>query len=284
MLTLILPAVLILVCFQVVPILIGANASVRDWSLYDPQKTFTGLTNYLKVLDDNVFFSLVLPNTFLFMFCSVGLSLIFGLALALLLNRSFRGERIVRTVVLLPLMVAPVIAAIMIRWIFNDQFGIVNVVLEALGLPPQAWLASRWPAMAVIILTDIWLWVPWFSILILAGLRSLPKEPYEAADIDAASAWRVFRYITLPMLRPVLIVCIVIRTIDAFRVFDIVWTITGGGPARGTEVFSVYAFQEAFIAYDFGRGSAAALIGAVIIMVVGIVMLRFMNRFIEVSR
>ena len=276
MLYLILPAFLILVGFQVIPILIGANASFRSWSLYDPQKTWTGLANYAKVVGDPAFYGLVLPNTFLFMFCSV--------ALALLLNRPFRGETLVRTVILLPLMVAPVVAAIMIRWIFNDQFGIVNVVLSALGMPAPAWLAYRWTSLAIIVLTDVWLWSPWFTIILLAALQGLPKEPFEAAAIDGTTPWRIFRYITLPMLRPVLVVCIVIRSIDAFRVFDIVWTISGGGPARSTEVFSVYAFQEAFIAYDFGRGSAAALIGAAVIMVFGVALYRTMNRFIEVSK
>ena len=131
-------------------------------------------------------------------------------------------------------MVAPVIAAIMMRWMFNDQFGIVNVVLEAIGIEGQPWMAQRWSAFAVILLTDIWLWTPWFMLLLLAGLQSLPREPFEAAAIDGTTPWRVFRYLTLPMLSPVIVVCVVIRSIDAFRTFDIVWTLTGGGPARST--------------------------------------------------
>ena len=118
----------------------------------------------------------------------------------------------------------------MIRWIFNDQFGIVNVVLEAIGLEGQPWLVQRWSAFGIILLTDIWLWTPWFTLLLLAGLQSLPKEPFEAAAIDGTTTWRVFRFLTLPMLRPVIVVCVVIRAIDAFRTFDIVWTLTGGGP------------------------------------------------------
>src|SRR5438876_38379 len=119
------------------------------------------------------------------------------------------------------------------------------------------WLTQRWTAFGVILLTDVWLWTPWFALILLAGLQSLPPEPFEAARIDAASAWRTFRYITLPMLRPVMVVCIVIRAIDAFRTFDIVWTISGGGPARATEVFSIYAYVEAFQFLNLARGSAA---------------------------
>ena len=111
-----------------------------------------------------------------------------------------------------------------------------------MGLEGQPWLVERWSAFGIILLTDIWLWTPWFTLLLLAGLQSLPKEPFEAAAIDGTSTWRVFRHLTLPMLRPVIVVCVVIRAIDAFRTFDIVWTLTGGGPGRSTELFSLYAY------------------------------------------
>jgi len=222
-----------------------------------------------------------LPNTFLFMAASVSGALVLGLVLATLLDRSFRGQKLVQTVLLLPLMVAPVIAAIMIRWMFNDQFGIVNVTLEALGIEGQLWLAQRWSAFGVILLTDIWLWTPWFTLLLLAGLRSLPREPFEAAAIDGTTPWRVFRHLTLPMLRPVIVVCVVIRSIDAFRTFDIVWTLTGGGPARSTELFSLYAYVHAFLNLDFGRGSAAAIIGGVIILIVGGALYGVVNRVVR---
>ncbi len=284
MLALILPAVIILIAFQIVPILIGANASFRNYSLFNPQKTFVGFANYRRILTDPLFFGIVLPNTFIFMVTSVTGGLLAGLTLAMILNRRFRGERLVRTAILLPLMVAPVVAAIMITWMFNDQFGIANVIMQTLGFEPVPWMISRWTALAVVIMTDIWLWTPWFTILILAALQSLPPEPHEAARIDGANAWQVFRNITLPLLRPVLMVCIVIRTIDAFRVFDIVWTITKGGPARSTEVFSIYAYKQAFVYLNFDIGSAASLVGAVIIMVVGGVLYKVLNYLVEVSK
>jgi multiple sugar transport system permease protein len=227
------------------------------------------------VLRDVEFLEIVLPNTFGFMFASVALSLLLGLLIALMLNRRFPGRWLVQSFVLLPLMVAPVIAAIMIRWMFNDQFGVVNAALEGLGIAPISWLTQ---------LTDVWLWTPWFALILLAGLQSLPPEPFEAARIDAASAWRTFRYITLPMLRPVMVVCIVIRSIDAFRTFDIVWTISGGGPARATELFSLYAYVEAFQFLNLARGSAAAVIGAIIIVIFALLLYRILNRFVEVSK
>src|SRR6266851_9147379 len=140
MLLLITPAALLMALFQVVPIAIGANASFRDWALYNPKKTWLGLDHYQAVITDPAFLDVVLPNTFLFLALSVAGALVLGLALALLLNRPFRGQKFVQTVLLVPLMVAPVIAAIMMRWMFNDQFGIVNAVLEGLGLEGQPWL------------------------------------------------------------------------------------------------------------------------------------------------
>jgi len=278
MLFLIAPAALLLLLFQVVPIVIGANASFRDWALYNPKKTWVGLKHYEAVLTDPAFLEVVLPNTFLFMILSVLGALVLGLALALLLNRPFRGQKLVQTVLLVPLMVAPVIAAIMMRWMFNDQFGIVNAVLEGLGLEGQPWLVQRWTAFGVILLTDIWLWTPWFTLLLLAGLQSLPREPFEAAEIDGTSTWRVFTHLTLPMLQPVIVVCVVIRAIDAFRTFDIVWTLTGGGPGRSTELFSLYAYVLAFLNLDLGRGSAAAIVGGLIILVVGVGLYRLVDR------
>jgi multiple sugar transport system permease protein len=284
MLALVLPAALVLLFFQVLPILTGANASFRDWTLHDPQRTWVGLANYLYVLRDPDFMQVVLPNTFGFMVASVACSLVLGLLTALMLNKRFRCRWLVQSFVLLPLMVAPVIAAIMIRWMFNDQFGVVNAALEGVGIEPIAWLAQRWTAFFVILLTDIWLWAPWFALILLAGLQSLPPEPFEAAQIDAAGVWRTFRYVTLPMLRPVIAVCVVIRSIDAFRTFDTVWTISGGGPARATELFSIYAYVESFQFLNLARGSAAAVIGALIIVVFAMLLYRLLNRFVEVSR
>jgi multiple sugar transport system permease protein len=282
-LQLIMPAVIILCVFEIMPIAIGMNASFRNWTLYNPNGAWVGFQHYAYILRDPVFFKLVLPNTFLLILVSVTISLCLGLALAHLLIRHFFGRAVVQTFVLLPLLIAPVIASMMVRWMFNDQFGVAPAVLSALGIGPISWLAERWPSFALIVFTDIWLWTPWFTIILLAALRGLPKEPYEAARIDAAGAWRIFTHVTLPMLRPVMVVCIVVRVIDCFRTFDQVWVITGGGPARSTEVFSTYAYTEAFENLNFARGTAAAVIGAIIIGVLSLALYKMLNRFMEVS-
>jgi ABC-type sugar transport system permease subunit len=243
-----------------------------------------GLKQYIAVFTDPIFLQIVLPNTFILMIVSVTVSLVFGLALASLLNRPFFGRPVLRTVILLPLTIAPVITATMMRWSFNDQFGVITTFLSWLGLPEIAWLSDRWPSFSLVIMTDIWIWTPWFTIILLAALQSLPPEPFEAARIDAATPWCTFRRVTLPMLKPVIVVCILIRSIDAFRTFDQVWILTGGGPARSTEVFSVYTYVQAFVNLDFGRGAAAAGAGAIIMLFVGIGLYKLVNRTMEVSR
>lgn len=282
MLLLIAPAALVMICFEIVPILIGMNASFRSWSLVNPTKEWIGLQHYYAILSDPVFLQVVLPNTFLLMVSSVVLSLAGGLALATLLDKPFFGRPIVRTVILLPLTIAPVITATMMRWSFNDQFGVLTNFLAWLGVTEVQWLSDRWPSFIIIILTDVWIWTPWFTIILLAAMQGLPKEPFEAAKIDAAGPWRTFSHIVLPMLRPVIIVCVLIRSIDAFRTFDQVWILTGGGPARSTEVFSVYAYVEAFVNLDYGRGAAAAGLGAIIMIFVGVGLYKLVYRVLEV--
>ena len=284
MLLLIAPAGIVLVLFQIVPIIVGANASFRDWQLHDPAQTWVGLRHYLYILTDSTFLTVVLPNTFLLMFLSVTLSLIGGLALAHYLHRNFAGQWIMQTIILLPQMIAPVIGAMMMRWVFNDQFGVVAAFLNWIGFGQISWLAQRWPSFFIVVFTDVWIWTPWFALILLAGLRSLPKEPFEAAQIDAAGPWRTFTHLTFPMLRLVITVCVLIRSIDAFRSFDVVWILTGGGPARSTEVYSIYTYIETFVNLDFGRGSAAALIGALIILVVAGVMYKVAGRVMDVTR
>jgi multiple sugar transport system permease protein len=278
------PAALVLLVFQVVPILMGVDASLRNYSLTDAEHPFAGLKNFRRVLTDTQFIGVVMGNTFAFMLLSVAGGVVLGLVFALLLNRPFRGRSVARTLIVFPLMVAPVVASIMIAWIFNDQFGVANAILGVFGLGPIAWLVNPKLGLLIVILTDVWLQTPFYVLIILAGLQTMPREPHEAARVDGANAWQVFRNVTLPLLRPVLLVAVVIRSIDAFRVFDTVWTITKGEPGRATEVFSIYAYKEAFVFLNFGMGAAASLTGAVVIMVVGWLLYMGLSRATEVSR
>ena len=282
MLLLIAPAAAILLLFQVVPILIGANASFRDWTLYDPKKTWVGLAHYTAVVTDRAFLTIVLPSNpdVKFLWRRRGDAEIRSIPW----GRWVACEFTLITLLIINLVLMACGSVLREANVANDQFGIVNVVLEALGFEGQPWLAQRWTAFAVIVLTDVWLWTPWFTLLLLAGLQSLPREPFEAAAIDGAGRFSVLRFVTLPLLSSVLVVCAVIRAIDAFRTFDIVWTLSGGGPGRSTELFSLYAYVYAFLNLDFGKGSAAAMIGGAIILVVGLGLFRVLDRLVQVSR
>jgi len=283
-LVLVAPAALVLLVFQVLPVLMGVDASLRDYSLTDAVHPFVGLKNFRRVVTDAQFLGVVLVNTFAFMLLSVAGGVLLGLVFALLLNRPFPGRSVARTLIVFPLMVAPVVASIMIAWIFNDQFGVANALLGALGVAPVAWLVHPALGLLIVILTDVWLQTPFYVLILLAGLQTMPREPHEAARVDGANAWQVFRNVTLPLLRPVLLVAIVIRSVDAFRVFDTVWTITKGEPGRATEVFSIYAYKEAFVFLNFGMGAAASLVGAAIIMLVGWLLYVGLAYATEVSR
>jgi multiple sugar transport system permease protein len=278
------PAAAVLLVFQILPIVMGLDASLRRYELTDFEHPWVGFRNYVRILSDAHFFGVVMFNTFFFMLTSVAGGVLLGLGVAVLFNRRFPGRAVARTLIVFPLMVAPVVASIMIAWIFNDQFGVANAVVTALGFAPIAWRADPWLSLGIVILTDIWLQTPFYVLILVAALETLPREPHEAARVDGANAWQVFRNVTLPLLRPVLLVAIVIRSIDAFRVFDTVWTITKGEPGRATEVFSIYAYKEAFVFLNFGRGAASSLVGAVIIMVVGLVLYWGLARVTEVSR
>ncbi len=264
-----LPA-LVMLLFQVLPILHGIAISFSSFTIWNPQGGFAGLQNYLRVLGNPLFYRHALPNTFLFLGLAVSAELVLGLAIALLINRRFPGQGLVRTLLVLPLLVAPVVAGLMFYWMFNAEFGLVNQLLGALGLSGVLWFNRPWTAFAVVVLADVWTWTPWFVLIIYAGLQSLPVEPFEAARIDGAGAWSTFRRITLPLLYPVLSVVVLIRAFDAFRVFDVVWTMTGGGPGNATETFGTFVYRIGYLTVNWSEGAAAAMVGALLIVAVGV--------------
>ena len=264
-------SLLVMLLFQVIPMAHGVLISLRHFSPWNPEGNFAGSYNYVRVLTNPVFYRYALPNTFLFLILAVTVEASLGLGIALLINRRFPGERVVKTLLLLPLLVAPVVAGLMFYWMFHADFGLVNGILNALGLPGVLWFNRPWTAFGVIVLADVWTYTPWFVLIIYSGLQTLPPEPFEAARIDGADAWNVFRRITVPLLYPVLSITVLIRSFDAFRVFDIVWTLTGGGPGNATETFGTFVYRIGYLTVNYGEGAAAAMVGAAVIMVAGIV-------------
>jgi multiple sugar transport system permease protein len=264
-----LPA-LVMFLFEIVPIIHGIVISLSSFTIWNPEGGFAGFKNYVRVLTNPLFYQYALPNTFMFLGIAVSVEVACGLGVAILINRPFPGARVVKTLLILPLLVAPVVAGLMFYWMFHAEFGLVNQLLAAVGLPGVLWFNRPVTAFAVIILADVWTWTPWFILIIYAGLQSLPPEPFEAARIDGAGPWSIFRLITLPLLYPVLSIVVLIRSFDAFRVFDIVWTMTGGGPGNATETFGTFVYRIGYLTVNWSEGAAAAMVGAVMIMVVGI--------------
>jgi multiple sugar transport system permease protein len=251
------PAIGVMGAVLVYPLLFSLWVSLFDWRMAASNHTFIGLRNYAEAFT-STFFEFVFLQSIGFTLVCLLINVTLGLALAQLLNLHFRGRGTIRTLLLLPMVTAPVLAGFNFRWIFNDRFGLANQLIIQLGLgSPLAWLADANLARLTIVLTSVWQGLPFMLLLILAGLQSLPTSPFEAATVDGANAWQRFWYITLPLLRPVIAVAVALQTIDLFRVFDTIYIMTKGGPGHATELFPFYVYRSAFS--DDRLGFAAAL-------------------------
>ena len=249
------PALVLLALVTVYPIGFVFFLSLQRRMLIFGISKFVGLDNFLFLIRDDRFWN-ALKNTAYFTTVSVALELVLGLSIALLLHRAFRFKGIVRALVLIPWAVPTVVSARMWGWMYNTDFGILNYLL---GIKVN-WLGSPFWAIHAAIAMDVWKTTPFVVILLTAGLQVIPRELYQAARIDGAGAWAIFRRVTLPLLRPILLVVLIFRTLDAFRVFDAVYVLTGGGPANTTETLSIYAYKVLFQTLQFGYGSTLSIV------------------------
>jgi multiple sugar transport system permease protein len=256
---LILPALLTMCAVLVYPLAYSLWISFFDWNITAVGRPFLGLRNYVEALTISSSQFIFAQNIAFTVIC-IALEFVVGMALALLLSRQFVGRGLARTLILLPMLTAPVLAGFNFRWIFNDRFGLANQLLIQLGLQPFAWLADANLARAVIVLVTIWQGIPFMMLLLLAGLESLPTSPFEAAIVDGASAWQRFLHIALPLLRPVIVVAVSLRVIDLFRTFDTIYIITFGGPGHATELLPFYIYRAAFSSGRFGFASALSYV------------------------
>lgn len=230
------------------------------------EREFLGLANYVRLLQDGHFFQ-ALQTTFVFTVVSVSIELVLGLGFAILLNRAFTGRSFVRASVLIPWALPTAVLALAWVWIFNDQFGVINDLLMRTGLlqEPVAWLGSGPAAFASLVVADVWKTTPFITIILLAGLQHIPREYYEAAAIDGAGSWTMFRMVTLPLLVPAILLALLFRCIQTFGIFDLVYVMTGGGPGGSTETISIYSYNTFFRYLDFGYG-AAMMVGTFLVM------------------
>ncbi len=248
------PAGLVLVVVAAVPMLYVVWLSLHDRTVFRPP-TFAGLGNYARLAADARFWN-ALGNTLYFTVVSVALELLLGLAIALLLARAGRLRAAAYGVMLLPWAVPTVVSARMWEWIYNAELGVLNYLAGA----RINWLGDPLLALHAAIAMDVWKATPFVALLLLAALQGIPRDLYRAAAVDGAGPWTTFRRVTLPLLLPVMLVAVVFRTIDALRVFDAIYVLTGGGPANGTETLSIYAYKILFQTLDFGYGSALAVV------------------------
>jgi len=248
------PAAVALGAVALFPALAVVWLSLEERSPLLPAVRFVGVSNYARLVSDGRFWN-ALANTAYFTCVSVVLELVLGLLVALLLVRAARGRALVYSIVLLPWAMPTVVSARLWEWLYNADYGVFNYLLGA----HVNWLGSPVWALHAAILMDVWKATPFVALLLLAGLQTIPRELYQAAALDGAGAWISFRRITLPLLVPLMLVVLVFRTIDAFRVFDAIYVLTGGGPANSTETLSIYAYKILFQALEFGYGSAVAV-------------------------
>lgn len=270
------PAVLVVGAVIVFPWAFTIWMSLHEWKV-GGSHSFVGLSNYLRLATDPRFLDAI-AHTLIYTALAVILPLVFGVLAALAFNRSFPLRGLVRGIFVMPMMATPVAIALVWTMMFHPQLGVLNYLLSLVGIPPQAWVFHPASVIPSLVLVETWQWTPLVMLIVLGGLAAIPAEPYESAEIDGATPWQKFRFITLPMIAPFMMVAVIIRTIDALKSFDIIYAITQGGPGTASETINIYLYSVAFAYYDVGYGSAIAVVFFVIVVLLSLVMLHLRQR------
>ena len=273
LLLLIAPAFIILLVLSMGPLLHSVYTGMFDWNMSKQDKTFVGFGNYKEILQDSYFWN-AFANTLYQVFGTVGIQLIVGLVVALLLVRSFRGVKALRALYLLPMMATPIVVGLVWRMLFNPELGLINYYLGKVGIAGPNWLGDPNWAMPSIILSDVWLSTPFMTMILLAGLQTLPTDPYESAELDGANRFQTFWYITLPLLKPYIYMALLFRLMDAIKRFDTIYIMTGGGPGNKTETLNIYVYHQAFEFLKTGYAAALSNVMLLFILLISIYFLR----------
>ncbi len=274
------PMLVLLLAVLIYPLLFSLWVSLHDYTLTRLQEVrFIGLSNYLGLLRNDAYWT-AMRNTVTFVVLAVGLEFLLGFGLALLLQRRLPFRDVFRSVLLTPMFITPIAVGLMFRFLLNSQLGIIPYVLrEWLGVSID-WFGPRL-ALYSIIFIDVWQWTPFMLLLLLAGLESLPKEPFEAARVDGASGWQMIRHITLPLMRPIIMAAIIIRMLDAFKVFEYVYAITRGGPGSRTEVIQYHIYRVGFRFFRMGEAAAMAYTLVLVTLVLSVALVYAMRKEVE---
>lgn len=251
--------------------------SMTTYSLTSPVKNFIWFENYIWLFTSAEFWNSV-KVSFVYTISAVGIELILGLIIAILLNQETFLAKIFRPLLLLPLMIAPIIGTLMWKLMMSPEFGVLNYFLSYIGMRDFQWASAANSAMFSVVMIDVWMFTPFIALLLLAGLRSMPAPPFEAAMVDGASRWFTFKTLTLPMLMPFIIVSVVFRLIDSLRQFDIIFGLTKGGPGSVLMNFQVSAYTTAFTYTKVADGSALMIVNWVIIYVISMFLVKFWRK------
>jgi len=275
-----LPAVVYLLLLGIFPLIFSLYLVFSSWQA-GSGITFVGLDNLRRISVDARFWDAV-GRTIAYVILAAGLELAIGLLIALALQFATRGKAVLRLTLALPILLPPIAVSFAWKMLFDFNRGPVNYFLEAIGLPPATWLAGQKLALFSLVIVDVWQWTPFIALATLAALESLPTDIYEAAVVDGGGLWAVLRDITLPLLMPYLVAIVLLRAIDAFKVFDTVYVLTGGGPGTATELLSFYAYAAGFRTFNMGFTSTVAWATVILMTIVFMLYPRAFRRIEEV--
>ena len=271
-----LPAMVVIATVILFPWAFTLWMSVFDWKI-GTVAHFVGIDNYVQLATNRRFIEAIV-HTFYFTALAVVLPLVLGTAAALVFHRQFPFRGVLRAVFTMPMMATPVAIALVWTMMFHPQQGVLNYLLSLVGIPPLLWVYSPTLVIPSLVLVEIWHWTPLVMLIVLGGLASLPTEPYESARLDGASEWQLFRFITLPLVAPFLVVAAVIRTIDALKAFDTIYVISSGGPGTASETINLYLYLQAFAFYNVGNASAVVVVFFVLILAMAMLLLHVRQR------
>jgi multiple sugar transport system permease protein len=272
------PAVLTLLAVSIFPLIYSLLLTFNSWNLASQSGwKWVGLQNFELILTADPFFKSSLLTTAIYVFGSVTVQFLLGLGIALLVSRPFKGQSLVRTLILLPMMTTPVVVGIVWRYMYNPELGLVNYLFSLLRLPQRVWLGETTTALPAVMVAEIWAWTPFVALVLMSALHALPKEPYEAVAIDGGAPWQAFWYVTLPLLRPTILVVLLIRLMDAFKAFDVLFVTTRGGPGISTEVLSLYTYRNGFKFFQMGYAAALSYVMLILITLVSQFLVRSMT-------
>lgn len=273
------PSLVFLIVMVIFPLVYSFYVSLLGWYPTKPSLgvPFVGLSNYLKVARSTDFWN-ALRVTFLFVVCAVTVETVLGLLVAIALSKNAWGVKTIRSLLLVPMAATPVAVGIGWRYMLNESFGVVNYYLRRLGIPTKPWLSDPTFALVAVIIMDAWQWLPFAFLIILAGIQSLPIEVFESARVEGASGWQVLRFVTLPLIKPIILIAVTLRMIDALKAFDVIYAATRGGPGISTETFSLYLYRLGFRFYYTSEAAAASFIFVIIVNVLCLALFSFLEK------